>query len=411
MALDESVLSELLAAIHAGEGLDVVRELAQWATQQLIDAEAAAVIGAEPWERTATRTAERNGTRPRVLSTKTGDLELRIPKLRKGSFFPSVLEPRRRIDQAMHAVIMEAYVSGVSTRAVDDLVAAMGADTGISKSHVSRICAGLDERVTAFRNRALGAAAFPYVFLDATYVHVRDDALGQVVSRAVVVATGVNASGGREILGVDIGDSEDETFWTQFLRSLKTRGLTGVRLVISDAHAGLTKSIAKAFQGASWQRCRVHYARNLLATVPKASTDMVAAAFRTIFAQATPTEVEHRWDEVTEQLTDRFPKAAASMRDARPDVLAFAVFPFDHWRKIWSNNPIERLNKEIKRRTHVVGIFPNDKAALRLIGAVLADQHDEWVIARRYLSETSMALLDQPRHTVPVPADELTPAG
>ena len=410
MAHDESVLSELLAAVKAGDGTDLIRELAQWALQQLIDAEATGVIGADRYERTASRSNERNGKRPRVLSTATGDLQLGIPKLRSGSFFPTVLEPRRRIDQALHAVIMEAYVSGVSTRSVDDLVGAMGVQAGISKSEVSRICAGLDERVAAFRNRTLGHVGFVYVFLDATYVHVRDDALGQVVSRAVVVATGVTAVGGREVLGVDIGDSEDETFWTGFLRSLKARGLNGVRLVISDAHAGLKAAIAKVFQGASWQRCRVHYARNLLATVPRASTEMVAAAFRTVFAQLTPAEVDHRYDEVADQLEARFPKAAASMRDAKQDVLAFSAFPFDHWRKVWSNNPLERLNKEIKRRTNVVGIFPSDQSALRLIGAVLADQHDEWIIARRYLSEASMAALTTTRQTALVQSSELTPA-
>jgi putative transposase len=225
--------------------------------------------------------------------------------------------------------------------------------------------------------------------------------LGQVVSRAVVVATGITANGGREVLGVDIGDSEDETFWTRFLRSLKDRGLAGVRLVISDAHAGLKASIAKCFTGTSWQRCRVHYARNLLACVPKSHSEFVAAAFRSIFTLTTSAEVEARWDEVTDTLAERFPKAAESMRDARTDVLAFTAFPQGHWRKIWSNNPLERLNKEIKRRSNVVGIFPNDPAVIRLIGAVLADQHDEWAIARRYLSETSMAQLNTPRDTEP----------
>ncbi|MGH8922203.1 MAG: IS256 family transposase [Actinomycetes bacterium] len=410
MALDESVLSELLEAVKAGDGVELIRELAQWALQQLIESEATGVIGAGRYERSDTRTNERNGRRPRLLSSTTGDLAVGIPKLRRGSFFPSVLEPRRRIDQALHAVIMEAYVSGVSTRSVDDLVAAMGVSAGISRSEVSRICAGLDERVAAFRNRTLGHVGFPYVFVDATYVHVRDDALGQVVSRAVVVATGVSAEGGREVLGVDIGDSEDETFWTAFLRSLKARGLGGVRLVISDAHAGLKAAIAKVHQGASWQRCRVHYARNLLATVPRASTEMVAAAFRTVFAQLSPAEVSSRWDEVADQLETRFPKAAASMGVAKGDVLAFTAFPFDHWRKVWSNNPLERLNKEIKRRTNVVGIFPSDLSALRLIGAVLADQHDEWVIARRYLSEASMALLNNTDQTALVQSGELVPA-
>ncbi|MBL8776711.1 MAG: IS256 family transposase [Acidimicrobiales bacterium] len=401
MALDESAVSALLDALRVGEGTDLVRELAQWALQQLIDAEATEKIGADPWERSAERTTHRNGSRPKVLSTKAGDLQLAIPKLRKGSFFPELLEPRRRIDQALYAVVMEAYVNGVSTRAVDDLVAAMGIDTGISKSQVSRICEGLDARVEAFRGRTLGHVAFPYVYLDATYINVRDDALGQVVSRAVVIATGITARGDREVLGVDIGDSEDETFWTRFLRTLRDRGLGGVRLVISDAHAGLKASIRKCFAGSSWQRCRVHYARNLLATVPKSHMEFVAAAFRSIFALGTPDEVEARFDEVTDTLTERFPKAAESMRAARTDVLAFTAFPGAHWRKIWSNNPLERLNKEVKRRSNVVGIFPNDRSAIRLIGAVLADQHDEWAIARRYLSETSMALLDHPRDTDP----------
>jgi transposase-like protein len=401
MALDESAVSDLLDALRAGEGTDLVRELAQWALQQLIEAEAAAKTGAGAWERTDVRTTHRNGHRPRVLSTKAGDLQLGIPKLRKGSFFPELLEPRRRIDQALYAVVMEAYVNGISTRSVDDLVAAMGVDTGISKSQVSRICEGLDERVDAFRHRSLGHVAFPYVYLDATYINVRDDALGQVVSRAVVIATGITANGAREVLGVDIGDSEDETFWTRFLRSLRDRGLGGVRLVNSDAHAGLKASIRKCFAGSSWQRCRVHYARNLLATVPKSHVEFVAAAFRSIFALSDRTEIEARWDEVAATLAERFPKAAESMAGARTDVLAFATFPRSHWRKIWSNNPLERLNKEVKRRSNVVGIFPNDRAAIRLIGAVLADQHDEWAIARRYLSETSMARLNEPRETDP----------
>jgi len=399
MALDESAVSALLDALRVGEGTDLVRELAQWALQQLIEAEATERIGADRYERTDGRLTERNGHRARVLSTKAGDLQLAIPKLRKGSFFPELLEPRRRIDQALYAVVMEAYVNGVSTRSVDDLVAAMGVDTGISKSEVSRICARLDERVEAFRGRTLGHVAFPYVYLDATYINVRDDALGQVVSRAVVIATGITANGDREVLGVDIGDSEDETFWTRFLRSLRDRGLGGVRLVISDAHAGLKASIRKCFAGSSWQRCRVHYARNLLATVPKAHVEFVAAAFRSIFALGTKKAVEARYDEVTDTLAERFSKAAESMRDAKTDVLAFAAFPQAHWRKIWSNNPLERLNKEVKRRSNVVGIFPNDRAAIRLIGAVLADQHDEWAIARRYLSDTSMARLNAPRDT------------
>ena len=401
MALEESAVSELLDALRVGEGTDLVRELAQWALQQLIEVEATARIGADPWERSPERVTHRNGTRPKVLSTKAGDLHLAIPKLRKGSFFPELLERRRRVDQALYAVVMEAYVNGVSTRAVDDLVAAMGVDTGISKSEVSRICAGLDERVDAFRGRTLGHIPFPYVYLDATYINVRDDALGQVVSRAVVIATGITANGDREVLGVDIGDSEDETFWTRFLRSLKERGLSGVRLVISDAHAGLKASIRKCFTGASWQRCRVHFVRNLMATIPKAHAEFVAAAFRSIFTLTDPDAVSARWDEVESTLAERFPKAAALMSGAKTDVLAFSAFPRAHWRKIWSNNPLERLNKEVKRRSNVVGIFPNDAAAIRLIGAVLADQHDEWAITRRYLSESSMAQLNTTRDTDP----------
>jgi transposase-like protein len=409
MALSESALSELLDALaDRDRGVDLVRELAQWLAQELIELQATQAIGAGRYERSEERVTERNGHRSRKLTTKAGDLELAIPKLRQGSFFPSILEPRRRIDQALHAVVMEAYVSGVSTRSVDALVESMGAAGGISKSEVSRICAGLDERVAAFRNRTLGHTEFPYVYLDAIYVHVRDDALGQVVSRAVVVATGVTAQGGREVLGVDVGDSEAETFWTTFLRSLKTRGLSGVRLVISDAHEGLTAAIRKNLQGASWQRCRVHYVRNLLAPVPKAHQEMVAAAFRSIFALTTPDDVAARWDEVAATLAERFPKATALMDSAKTDVLAFTAFPREHWRQLWSNNPLERLNKEIRRRTAVVGIFPNDPAVIRLVGAVLADQHDEWAIARRYFSEASMAKL-YTRDTDPDVTAELQP--
>jgi len=401
MALSDSAPSELLDALRVGDGTDLVRELAQWALQRLIDAEAAEQVGAGRYERSEARVTHRNGTRPKTLSTKAGDLQVGIPKLRQVSFFPSLVEPRRRIDQALDAVIMEAYVNGVSTRSVDDLVAAMGVEAGISTSEVSRICAGLDERVQAFCNRTLGHVAFPYVYLDATYVNVRDDALGQVVSRAVVVASGITAEGAREALGVDIGDSEDETFWTRFLRSLKDRGLSGTRLVISDAHAGLRASITRCFTGASWQRCRVHYVRNLLACVPKGQAEFVAAALRSIVTLTTKAEVEARWDEVTDTLAERFPKAAESMRTARSDVLAFAAFPESHWRKLWSNNPLERLNKEIKRRSRVVGIFPNDQAAIQLVGAVPVDQHEEWTIARRYLSEASRAELAPPCDTGP----------
>jgi putative transposase len=401
MALSQSAVSELLEAFRAGEGVDLIRESVRMVLQELIETEAAAVIGAARYERTATRTTERNGGRERVLSTQAGDIGLRIPKLRQGAFFPVILEPRRRIDQALHAVVMEAYVHGVSTRSVDDLVQALGIDTGISKSEVSRICAGLDEAVTAFRTRALGHTQFPYVYLDATYLHVRDspragvtDVPGQVVSKAVVVATGITAAGGREVLGVAVGDSEEETFWRAFLTDLKTRGLSGVRLVISDQHAGLVAALRRCFQGAAHQRCRVHFARNLLALIPKSHKDMVAAVFRTIFAQPDTRAVSAAWDEVRDQLAASFPKAGPLMDDAKAEVLAFAAFPRAHWVKIWSNNPLERINKEIKRRSRVVGIFPNEAAVIRLVGAVLADAHDEWQVHdRRYFSETSMALL------------------
>ena len=295
MALSQSALSELLEAFRAGDGVDLIRESVRLVMQELIEAEATEVIGAARYERTEGRTVDRNGTRAKLISTQTGDIGLRISKLRKGSFFPTILEPRRRIDQALYAVVMEAYVQGISTRSVDDLVAAMGIDSGISKSEVSRLCAGLDQSVGAFRTRDLSETEFPYVYLDATYLHVRNER-AMTVSMAVIVATGVTATGGREILGLDVGDSEDEVFWRGFMTSLKQRGLTGVKLVISDQHSGLVAALSKAFQGVAHQRCRVHFARNLLALVPKTETDNVAAAFRIVFAQNTRTEVEAAWE-------------------------------------------------------------------------------------------------------------------
>ncbi len=395
MAHDDFDLSELLDALRAGGDIDVIRRSVEMVLQALIDAEATAVIGAGRHERTDSRTNQRNGTRPRLLSTKAGDVELDIPKLRKGSFFPSVLERRRRIDRALYAVVMEAYVHGVSTRKVDDLVKSLGLEAGISKSEVSRICAQLDEDLEAFRTRTLGHIAFPYVFLDATFVKGR--VRGRVVSRAVVVATGVSVNGDREVLGVDIGDTENGAFWTAFLRALRARGLTGVELVISDHHAGLKAAIESVMVGASWQRCRVHFMRNVLAKVPKASGDMVAAAIRTIFAQPDGTHVRSQAVEIETMLRPQFPAVADILADAAEDLFAFTHFPLEHWRKIWSTNPLERLNGEIKRRTNVVGIFPNDAAALRLITAVVVETHDEWAVAeRRYLSEESMAKLAQP---------------
>jgi len=408
MALSQSALSELLDAFRAGDGVDLVRESVRVALQELIELEAAEQIGAAPYERTPDRTTERNGHRARTLTTKAGDVQLRIPKLRKGSFFPIILEPRRRIDQALYAVVMEAYVHGVSTRSVDDLVEAMGG-TGISKSEVSRICSSLDETVGAFRTRTLDHVEFPYIYLDATYLHVRNQPGkgGQVVSMAVVVATGVTAGGDREILGLDVGDSEDEVFWRAFLLSLKQRGLTGVQLVISDQHAGLVAALGRAFQGASHQRCRVHFARNLLAHVPKGQADYVAAAFRMIFAQPTDADIDAAWGKTRDEFAARWPKIGPYMDEAKAEVLAFTAFPRAHWRKIWSTNPLERVNKEIKRRARVVGIFPNPAAVIRLVGAVLIDMHDEWIAAdRRYLSEGSMAKLYESSDTGTVAAIE-----
>lgn len=400
MTLSDTATARLWETFRAGGGAGLVREAVELVLQELIEAEAAEAIGAGRYERSDARVAERNGHRNRLLATQAGDLELKIPKLRKGSFFPSLLEPRRRIDRALWAVVMEAYVAGVSTRSVDDLVAALGAESGISKSEVSRICAGLDETVEAFRNRRLDHTEFPYVYLDATYLNVRND-LSQPASMAVVVATGITSDGSREVLGCDVGDSESEGFWQQFLGSLRDRGLSGVRLVISDAHRGLAAAAGRWFQGTARQRCRVHFIRNLLAVVPKTHQHMAAAVFRTIFAQPDAEAVNRAWDQVQDQLAASFPKTGALMADAKADVLAFAAFPRAHWQKIWSTNPLERINKEIKRRSRVVGIFPNQASAIRLVGAILADLHDEWQTTdRRYLSEDSMSLLYPERDTI-----------
>jgi putative transposase len=411
MALDQSALLEVLEALKAADVEDRIRQAAQTIYQALIEAELTAVIGAAPHERTQSRLAQRNGYRPRMLTTPAGDLELRVPKLRAGSFFPSLLERRRRVDQALFAVVMEAYLHGVSTRKVDDLVKALGADTGISKSEVSRICADLDAEVTAFADRSLAGQRYPYVFLDATYCKARVN--NRVVSQAVVVATGVRADGWREVLGFAVGDSEDGAFWTAFLRTLKTRGLSGVQLVISDAHAGLRSAIAAVLLGASWQRCRVHFLRNVLARVPKGNAEMVAAAIRTIFAQPDAVHVREQLDVIAGMLGRQFPAVENMLREAAVDLLAFADFPPAHWKKVWSTNPLERLNKEIKRRTDVVGIFPNPQALLRLAGAVLIEAHDEWQTGdRRYLAEGSMAtvLTSPTRHDKEVANGELIPA-
>jgi putative transposase len=409
MALDQSALLEVLDALKVADVGDRVRQAAETVYQALIEAELTDTIGAALHERSEHRTNLRNGHRTRILSTTAGDLELRIPKLRTGSFYPSLLERRRRVDQALFAVVMEAYLHGVSTRKVDDLVKALGADTGISKSEVSRICADLDTEVGAFRDRSLAEQQFPYVFLDATYCKARVN--HRVVSQAVVIATGVRADGWREVLGFAVGDSEDGAFWTAFLRSLKARGLGGVQLVISDAHTGLKQAISAVLLGAAWQRCRVHFLRNVLAQVPKGSAEMVAAAIRTIFAQPDAAHVREQLGVIAGMLGRQSVKVETMLRDAAEDLLAFTSFPSAHWKKIWSTNPLERLNKEVKRRTDVVGVFPNPEALLRLAGAVLVEAHDEWQATdRRYLGEATMALLATPTEPSPVATSELMTA-
>ncbi len=399
MALDQSALLELTEVLRTADSGELMRTLLGTILQALVDAEATAHIGAGPHERTDSRTTQRNGHRDKTVSTTAGDLTVKIPRVRSGSFFPSLLHPRRRIDVALHAVIMQAWVEGVSTRKVDNLVAALGVDAGVSKSEVSRICAGLDADVHAWRSRPLSAQRFPYVFLDATYCHGRvggdvHGKGGRVASRAVVIATGVSADGRREVLGSAVGDSEDESFWTEFLRGLRERGLTGVQLVISDSHAGLRKAIVRTMSGAAWQRCRVHFMRNALARVPKGQTEWVAAAIRTIFAQPDAQLVRTQVETVAASLHAQLPGVAQLLRDARDELTAFAGFPPPHWRKIWSTNPLERLNREVKRRTDVVGIFPDDAALLRLASCVLMEAHDEWQVSdRRYLSEESMTEL------------------
>lgn len=406
---DDARLDDLLAHLGDGDTKDLFRTLLQRGMQELIDAELTATIGAELHERTDSRLNHRNGARSRTLSTPAGDIELRIPKLRVGSFFPSLLEPRRRVDQALWAVIMTAYITGTSTRKVDDLVKALGCESGVSKSTVSRICKGIDDEVAAFRTRPLDHIAMPYVYLDATYIKARNN--HRIVSRAVVVATAVTADGNREVLGLDVGDSEDEVFWTAFLRTLRDRGLGGVKLVISDAHAGLKASIARVFTGASWQRCKVHLARNILATVNHAHKDMVAATVRTIYAQPDAESTRTQLHEVVGMLETRFPKAAEILANAESDVTAYTAFPKAHWRKISTTNPLERINKEIKRRSNVVGIFPDDASVIRLVGAVLLEQHDDWAVSeRRYLSEESMALIDRHLEVTTSPNDPALPA-
>jgi len=368
---------------------DLLRDMVASFAERLMSAEVEVLCGAAPGERTPERVNSRNGHRERRWDTRVGTIDLAIPKLRAGSYFPDwLLQPRRRAEQALVAVVAECYVRGVSTRRVDGLVKTLGIE-GMSKSQVSEMAKGLDELVESFRTRPLEAGPYRYVWLDALVVKCRE--AGRIANVAAVIATGVNRDGQREVLGVDVVTREDGAAWTAFLRGLVARGLSGVELVISDAHTGLRDAIASVL-GGSWQRCRAHFLRNLLTRVPRSAQDAVATIVRSIFAQPDAETTRAQLQRVVEQLQGRFPDAATLLTDAAEEILAFAAFPKAHWRQIWSNNPQERLNKEIRRRSDVVGIFPNRAAVLRLLGAVLAEQHDEWAVCRRYLSPESLAM-------------------
>jgi len=371
-------------------GADVLQEGVRWLVQELMEAEVSAQIGAERYARSPERTTQRNGYRTRPWDTRVGTLDLAIPKLRTGSYFPSWLEARKRGEQALVSVVAEAYVQGVSTRKVEALVQSLGI-AGISKSEVSRMAASLDTQADAFRTRRLDAE-YPYIWVDARYEHVRED--HRVQSMAVVIAYGVRADGVREVLGLDIGLQEDVVVWREFLQGLVARGVRGVKLVISDAHVGLKQAIKEVFLGAAYQRCRVHFMRNLLARVPKSAQAMVAATVRTIFDQPDRTAAEAQLLQVVEALGERFPAVTQLLLDAEGEILTFYDFPPEHRRQVYSTNPLERLNKELKRRSAVIGIFPNRGAVLRLFGALLAEQNDEWLVAgHRYMSETSLRKL------------------
>ncbi|MBB86028.1 MAG: IS256 family transposase [Xanthomonadales bacterium] len=375
----------LRALLEKGSDAELLHEMVSYVTQRLMDFEVENLCGAGFNQRSDERSNHRNGYRQRRWETRAGAIDLKIPKLRKGSYFPAFLEPRKTSEKALVAVIQEAYVAGVSTRSVDDLVQAMGM-TGISKSQVSRLCEEIDERVQAFLNRPL-EGEWPYLWIDATYVKQRQ--AGRIVSVATIVAVAVNTDGRREVLGMGVGPSEAEPFWTEFLRSLTDRGLRGVRLIISDAHEGLKAAAAKVL-GSTWQRCRVHFMRNALAHVPKKQQAAVATMIRTAFAQESETEAHEQWRHVADQLRAKLPKLAKLMDEAENDVLAYRGFHPDHRNQIHSTNPLERLNGEIKRRTRTVGIFPNEAAIYRLVGALLLEQNDEWQVSRRYMSAESL---------------------
>ena len=373
-------LAGMAELAEKGPDVDMLRQMVQFMAQRMMDMDVESLCGAAYDEKSAERLNSRNGFRDRSWETRTGTVALKIPKLRQGSYFPGFLEPRRTAEKALAAVIQEAYVHGVSTRSVDDLVKAMGM-TGISKSQVSRLCGELDERVGAFLNRPI-EGDWPYLWIDATYVKARE--AGSIVSVAVIVAVAVNTEGQRQVIGMKVGPSEAETFWTEFLRSLMRRGLRGVKLVISDAHLGLKAAAAKVLK-ATWQRCRVHFMRNALAHANKTQRRMVSATIATVFAQDSAETAHAQWRAVADQLRGKLPKLGALMDSAEDEVLSYMNFPRAHWLQIHSTNPLERLNAEIKRRTNVVGIFPNDAAVTRLVGAMLLEQNDEWSLNRRYM--------------------------
>jgi putative transposase len=397
MTDDRMPLTDLIE--KSGDG-DFLRTVAEAVLQMLMEADVEGLIGAGRHERSPERLTWRNGYHDRTLDTRLGSLQLRIPKLRQGSYFPPFLEPRKTSEKALIAVIQEAWIAGVSTRKVDDLVQAMGL-TGISKSQVSKLCKDIDERVNAFLDRPL-EGEWPYLWLDATYLRQREG--GRVVSVAAIIAVAVNTEGKREIVGLHIGPSEAETFWSGFLKSLVRRGLRGVKLVISDAHEGLKAAIAK-MMGATWQRCRVHWVRNALAHVPKGQHTVVAAAIRQAFLQPDRESASQTWRQIADQLRARWPKLGTLMDESETDVLAYMTFPAPHRTKLHSVNPLERLNKEVKRRADVVGIFPNEGSIVRLIGAVLLEQNDEWQLQARYMQVEAITemLTDSPAEITALP--------